>query len=112
MPRGGPGIPRLYARVNEDPFDHARYLPWLRMRAQANFREEPWDLSFKDFCRFWSTEAIWMQRGRGRDDLMLTREDPEAAWSLDNCVMMTRLDWSRKQNAKNRGKKYKQYKKL
>lgn len=112
MPKGGPGIPRFYARVNEDPFDHARYMPWLKMRAQANYREELWNLSFQDFCTLWHSEHLWLMRGRGREDLMLTRIDSEQAWSLDNCELMTRLNWSRRQNALNRGKKYKQYKKL
>lgn len=73
-----------------DPFTHARNLAFVRSRAQANFRGEVWDLNFEEFCTFWSTQALWVQRGRHEPDLVLTRFDVEKPWDKFNCCIITR----------------------
>lgn len=71
-------------------YKHDMYLPWLRAKAQANFREEGWELSFEDYFQLW--DGKWEQRGRASDQLCMSREDFELPWSLSNCVIVTRND--------------------
>jgi hypothetical protein len=83
--------PCIGKRRHKDPFEHARYIPYLRARAQCNFRHEEFLLTFRDWCDFWSTEQLWLARGRAVTDLALTRIDPEKAWSRTNCCIINRL---------------------
>lgn len=76
----------------KDPFLHARNLAFIRSRAQARYRGEQWDLSLEEFCHFWSTEALWAQRGRNPQAMVLTRFDAEKPWDRRNCCIMNRLD--------------------
>lgn len=101
------GILRPNAWVYKDPFDHARHKPFLRARAQANFRAEEWLLTFEDWCSFWSTEDLWACRGRGRHDLCLSRIDFDGAWAVNNCEIVERIHQLNKQKSRNIGKKYK-----
>ena len=73
-----------------DPFDQTRHLAWNQMRTQAGFRGEDWQLPFEHFCEFWPNKEIWAQRGRGVNDLCLTRKNVNKSWSKDNCHMVTR----------------------
>jgi hypothetical protein len=82
--------PRIYARRYKDLFLHARYIPYLRARAQCNFRGEEFELTFEDWCAFWSTPELWARRGRDSDSLSLMRVDTELPWSRDNCCLMDR----------------------
>jgi hypothetical protein len=86
-------------KLYPDPFDRQRNKTWHRMRAQANYRGEPWDLSFEDYKLFWPTEELWRQRGRGAEELCMTRLDPEGAWSRTNSVVLPRIDQARYKNA-------------
>ncbi len=78
---------KLYA----DRLTNQRRLAWLRSKAQANFRNEKWELTFAEFCRFWNTQERWEQRGRGVEDLTLTRFCEKLPWSTDNCVIIKRM---------------------
>jgi hypothetical protein len=75
---------------HSDPFEHIRYIPFLRARAQATFRQEEFLLTFEDWCYFWSTEELWHRRGRASTALTLMRCDPLKPWSRDNCCLMER----------------------
>lgn len=76
-------------------YKHSMYLPWLRARAQANFRKEPWTLTFEEFYEMW--KDLWPQRGRKSEDYCMTREDPEGTWDKDNTVVITRLEQLKRQ---------------
>jgi hypothetical protein len=78
------------SRTYNDPFFHERNLAFLRSRAQATFRDEPWELTLAEFFAFWNTRQRWAQRGRHANDLVLTRKDTLKPWNTDNCVIMTR----------------------
>jgi hypothetical protein len=87
-----PGKPRPKAWKFQDEFDHQRHRAWHRARAQANFRGEEWQLSIEDWFLFWPTVKAWSERGRSRDDYVLTRIDPEKAWTFENCQRISRLE--------------------
>lgn len=73
-----------------DPERHEQYTQWLRQRAQASFRQEPWALTFEEFVDIWS--GSWHLRGRYSEDLCMTREDPDGAWTAQNVRLITRHD--------------------
>lgn len=73
-----------------DDFTTQRRLAFVRNRCQATFREEPWTLSFWEYCQFWHDPKVWGRRGRLSTDLVLSRLHNQGPWSSDNCVIMTR----------------------
>jgi hypothetical protein len=77
-------------KMFKDKFDQSRRLAWIRSKCQANFRGELWNLTWEEFCHFWSDLKLWRQRGRAEQDLVLTRYDPEGAWDRDNCCIINR----------------------
>lgn len=81
---------RKPAWTNE--FDRRRRIAFLRMRAQAEFRNEHWMLTWQDFCDFWHSEDLFSMRGRDHDSLILSRKDPYGPWALWNCHIKPRKD--------------------
>jgi hypothetical protein len=90
--RGGPGKlrPHIWI-VGTDTYKHDMYHPWQAHRAQAKFRGEEYTLEFEDFYEFWT--GSWHERGRGGDDMILTRIDPEKPWQADNCKLRVRKEY-------------------
>ncbi len=80
-------------KLYKDAFTSKRRLAWIRSRSQADYRREPWTLTFEDFCHIWRDESLWQQRGRASDDLVLFRYDAEQPWSLNNCCIVTRYNF-------------------
>jgi hypothetical protein len=80
--------PQLW-KTGPDPMIHRKYLPFLRARAQANFRLEDWLMSFDEYQQLWTHER-WELRGKGTNDLCMTRVDHDGPWSIDNCHIVTR----------------------
>ena len=95
--------PRIWARRHKDLFEHARYIPFLRARAQCNFRHEEFELTFEDWCAFWSTPELWQRRGRDSGSLSLMRIDWERPWSRENCCLMNRKTQIDISNKRSRG---------
>ena len=89
-PCRGLGKERPNAWIVKDPEQHRKYLPWLRAKAQASFRGEKWTLSFKQFNELWG--GLWDLRGRSSTDYCMTRLDPTKAWTVKNCVIVTRAE--------------------
>lgn len=87
-----------------DPVRHEQYTAFLKARAQARFRKEGWELTFEQFEFLWNQDASWPQRGRGADDLLMTRRDFSKAWSFDNCYIMLRGEHLRKHAQAQAGK--------
>lgn len=100
------GVPRDFMWIYKDPLEHSMHLPFLRARAQASYRKEPWELTFEDWKILWKDR--WHLRGRDPDDLCMTRDDWDLPWNLDNIIIMIRKDFVQKQKdeyAKRRGPK-------
>ena len=81
---------------------HDKYYAWLRHRAQAKFRKEDYDLTFEDWMKLWPND-LWECRGKGADNLCLSRHDFEDGWNLTNVEVMSR----REHLSKKRGMEYK-----
>ena len=88
--RGNPGGPRMGVRQFPDPVEHHQYYAFLRNRAQAKFRNEIFELSFTDFKALWGDN--WHRRGRGGNDMILTKIDTDQSWNPINCCLMTRQE--------------------
>ena len=91
MPRAGPR-PHVWKVQGEIP--HQQYVAWLKMKAQADFRGEPWQFSFEDFQQVW--QGHWEPKGRGKDDYCLTRTNIQEAWSKGNVECIPRIDHLRR----------------
>jgi len=65
-----------------------QYISWLRMKAQCNYRDEEFELSWEDYLAVW--QGWWHFRGRQPKDICLTRRDPDGPWTLDNCMLISR----------------------
>lgn len=100
MPRSGP---RPHVWKVQGEVAHAQYCCWLKMKAQADFRGEPWELSFEDYQRAW--QGHWHLKGRGILAYCLTREDPDLGWHLDNVVCIPRQEHFRRSGQAKREKK-------
>ena len=74
---------------------HKQYIAWMRAKAQANYRNEVWLLSFDDYQRLW--QGHWERRGRGTQDYVMMREDHQGAWALGNVQVTQRYDYLRRQ---------------
>jgi hypothetical protein len=83
--------------------DHQKYYAWLKHRSQALYRGEGHTLTWRKWLELWP-EDVWIQRGKQRTDLCLTRPDPELAWSDDNCEIITRQEQFNRQGLAKRGK--------
>lgn len=75
-----------------DPFDHERHIGYLRMKSQAKYRNEAWDLTMEDFFKIWKDPEVWNNRGRDSDSWALTRKNVHKPWSLKNVQLMRRSD--------------------
>jgi hypothetical protein len=76
-----------------DPVRHYQYLCWLRARAQANYRGEPWQLSYEEWVELWGDN--WHRRGRGGESLQASRVDVHKPWSRSNIRLLTRAEINR-----------------
>jgi hypothetical protein len=77
-------------RLYHDPLLHAQHIAFLRARAQARYRKEPWELSLDHYFALW--QGCWEQRGRSRNSLVLARIDLEGGWTIDNVEITTRYE--------------------
>lgn len=84
-----------------DPYKHSMYIPWLRAKAQCNFRGEEFTLTFDEFYEIWHDE--WPNRGRRADQMCMSRRDGKGAWSKDNVEIITRQEHLVKQGFIRRG---------
>ena len=76
------------SRTYQDPIKQSQYTAWMRMKAQANFRNERWNLSFDDFLVLWT--PYWSQRGRKNTDYCLSRIDNTHPWKFNNVAAIKR----------------------
>lgn len=86
--RGRPVNPEKWV-TGPDPHRREKYYAFLKHKAQCNFRNELYELTFDDWETYW-TDENYSQRGRRKNSLVLTRKDITEAWSVDNCILQTR----------------------
>jgi len=86
---GRPFGPFMASRKFKNEIEHRKHWGYLRQKAQANFREEGWQLTIEEYFELWRDD-LWANRGRGADNYCMVRVDPEKPWSIDNCVIITR----------------------
>lgn len=87
-PKYGARGPRPHTwKTGLDPYKHSMYNPWLKARAQSNFRNEDWRLEFEDFYALWN--GSWHLRGRKGHNLCMSRLDVEGPWIKGNIQLMT-----------------------
>ena len=91
--------PRPQMWVIPDPLGHIQHVAWHRMRAQAHYRGEAWELSFNDYQKLWADH--WHEKGRGRYEYCLVRRDYTQPWSLDNALCVQRIEHLRSQHREN-----------
>lgn len=84
---------------------HEQYRCWIQHKNQANFRKEPYEITFEQYQELWTGK--WERKGRGTNDYCLTRIDSEGAWSLDNVEVLERVEHLRRQGYARRGTKRK-----
>ena len=76
---------------------------WLRMKAQAKFRNEPFEITWEDYLKIW--EGRWHQRGSSRESYTLQRIDWKGGWTLNNVHIVSRLEHWRRQCSLLKGRK-------
>ena len=107
-PKGGGRVPgRRYEHLTYYPGVQGEMrLAWNRMRAQAKFRGETWDLSWEDFMAIWDTK--WHLRGTNKESMVLTKRNQEGDWTKDNVEICPRLEqWRRQVKVRGPSKKNK-----
>jgi hypothetical protein len=90
--------PHLWKVKGEIP--HQQYCAWQKMKAQADFRGEPWELTFEQYQEIWGD--FWQYKGRGTDDYCLTRYDLTEGWYKDNVKCVQRIQHLREHKQRQR----------
>jgi hypothetical protein len=86
-----------------DYLDHEKYYAWLKHRSQAYYRGEEHEITWPYWQSLWPND-VWYQRGKRKEDLCLTRIDPEKPWSDLNCEIITRQEQFNRQGLARRGR--------
>lgn len=78
-----------------DPDTHAQYRAWVQQRNQAVWRGETWTITFDQFQEIWL--GRWHLRGRGTEDLAMTRTDWTGPWTQASVALRTRQQLGQQQ---------------
>jgi hypothetical protein len=81
---------RPYRWHFEDPILREQHFAYNKAKAQARFRKEEWELSLEDYFDAWA--GSWHLRGRASHNMVMTRRDPERAWSPANVEIIPRYE--------------------
>ena len=92
---------RPYRHHFKDPLLRAQHFAYNKMKAQAAFRREDWALTLQDYFDSWL--GSWHMRGRGGNDLVMTRIDSEFPWRRGNVEIIPRYEHIRRVAALRRG---------
>ena len=74
-----------------DEMTHEKFYAWHKHRAQANYRQEEYYLTFDDWQQLWPTDKF-INRGRETESFVLTRVERDGPWSIANCEVITRRE--------------------
>ena len=95
-PRPNARGPRPHVWVTgPDPVEHAKYRVFIQQKNQANYRKEPWTVSFEEWKAIWG--ELWHQRGRERGCYCMTRADHTEGWTKENIRVVSRDEHARDQ---------------
>jgi len=75
-----------------DKVNHKLYADCQRARAQAWFRGEEWTITEQEYINLWRQDDRYLQKGRERHCLCLTKIDPDLGWHTDNVQFISRLE--------------------
>lgn len=75
-----------------DPLTHEKFYAWHKHRAQANYRQEKYQLTLEQWLEIWRDDEKFLNRGKKTDNWVLTRIDTDGAWSVDNVEIVTRYE--------------------
>lgn len=80
-------MPKAY----NDP-EHIRPLrrAYAVAKCQAQYRSEPWDLTWEQWLSLWLEDNNWQLKGRGSRDLSCVRLNYELPWRWDNVIIEER----------------------
>ncbi len=116
-----PGRPRIHPVVERDPrgkrkprphiwksgpdeYRHEIYHAFLKRKAQANFRNEGWEMTYEEFYDLWKDD--WNNRGRLSHQVCMSRRDDEKPWTRENAYIRLRYDQLVEQAQKRIGQTY------
>lgn len=83
--------PELW-KSGRDPHRHRLWLECQRNRAQAKHRGQTWEIDENTFCDLWMEDDKHLRRGKGPNDLCMTRKDKDKPWTVDNVYFPTRRE--------------------
>ena len=81
---------RPYRWHFQDPILREQHFAYNKMKAQAIYRREEWELSLQDYFDAWA--GSWSMRGRASHNMVMTRRDPDRAWSRANVEIIPRYE--------------------
>jgi len=89
-PKGGGRVKgRDYSYLRTYPGSNKEHrLSWSRMKAQAKFRNEPWDITWEQYQEIWA--GRWHLRGSTPGSLCISRIDWSDGWHMDNIELVFR----------------------
>ena len=87
---GKPGRPRSTDPVERDR--QSRQLAYIRFACQARYRNEENELTKEQFNELWKDPELWAKRGRHIGCPTMTRVNEEKPWSLENIIIIDRLE--------------------
>jgi len=90
---GKPG-PRPELWTYPDPEQHQQHIAYMRMKAQAAYRKEQFDLTIEEFFQLWEND--WQLRGRSINDKCMHRINPNKPWTFTNCEVIYRWEYLKK----------------
>ena len=79
-------------QYEDSPHLHRLRRAYVVARCQANYRNEEWQLTWDDWLYLWLTQDRYLRKGRGADELGLSRLDYNSSWAMDNVQIETRGD--------------------
>jgi hypothetical protein len=79
------------AFIYKDPIDRQKHYAFLKAKAQAKLRDEPFEITIEQYMTLW-THKLWKQRGRSSSSLSWTRIKPNLPWTISNVIIMSRSD--------------------
>jgi len=78
-----------YIRI-QDPIKHDLRRSYIRAKCQAKYRCQIWDLGFEDYVEIWMRDDNHSRKGRGSDNLHMSRIDTTKGWSANNVQIIQR----------------------
>jgi hypothetical protein len=82
--------------IVKDPTLHKMYIPFLKAKAQSDYRVREgletggWDFTFDEFAAKWGD--LWQLRGRGSLDFAMSKINFEGPWNAKNTDIITRRE--------------------